>query len=49
LALFVIKLMGFIKMLVLTRSTHQLAAIGNEVENMVVDAVVYSVGTEGEL
>jgi hypothetical protein len=47
--LLVIKLKGFIKMLVLTISNHQSVAVGNEVESTVVDAGVYGVGTEGEL
>jgi hypothetical protein len=45
----VIKLKRFIKMLVLARSNHQSAVVGNEVESTVVDAGVYGVGTEGEL
>jgi hypothetical protein len=40
---------GFIKMLVLTRSNHQSLAVGNEVESIFVDAGVYGVGAEGEL
>ena len=36
-----IKLMGFIEMLVLTRINHQLLVVGNEVESAVVDAGVY--------
>jgi hypothetical protein len=50
LALLVIKLKGFIKMLILTRSNHQSLAVGNEVESMVVDAGAYGVGSSiGEL
>jgi hypothetical protein len=44
----VIRLRGVIKMLLLTRNDHQSAAVGNEIEGIIVDTVVFGIiGTSG--